>query len=334
MNIQVLMPHNADRDLFLQKPAICRLEQLGRVEWNETGRQYTGARLAQALCRADVLVTGWNCPKITQELVHKAGRCPGLLVHLGGTLAPYVELSLYEKGLRTVCANEMFARSVAEGVMAYLLSALRNVPYWNREMHAGNWREGVGGTRSLMGKSVGLVGYGAIGRNLVPLLKAFGARVKICSEHLTPADCRAIGTEKAAIEEIFAGCDVISLHAALSPRTRQMVNGPLLASIRDGALFINTARAGLVETPALLAQLRQNRFTAVLDVFDTEPLAPDDPLRTLPNVLLIPHLAGPAADLYPKIGLEMVNEIGRWKEGKPLLYETGPGTVSRMTQTG
>lgn len=171
MKIQVLGPKNGGRDLFLTPKSSGALEAVGDVTWNRLGRQYTREELVCAVREADVLVTGWGCPYLTAEIVREAGNCPGLLAHMGGTVAPYVDPALYGMGMRTVSANDIFARSVAEGALADILASLRDIPYWNSEVQAGRWRPDNHGSRSLTGKKVGLVGYGAIARYLLPLLQ-------------------------------------------------------------------------------------------------------------------------------------------------------------------
>lgn len=334
MKIQVLSPKNSRRDLFLTPKSSSALEAAGTVAWNLLGRQYTQEELVCAVREADVLVTGWDCPRITAKTVKAAGRCPGLIAHMGGTVAPYIEPELYSMGLRTVSANDIFAKSVAEGTVADILASLRDIPYWNAEVQAGRWRPDDHGSRSLSGKKIGLVGYGTITRYLIPLLRAFETDIWLYSGHMTPEACAALGVRKAELAEIFAECDVISLHCSLTDKTHHLVNAGLLRTIRDGALFVNTARAGVIDTQALEEELKKGRFNAVLDVFDEEPLPEGSALRGLCNVILTPHMAGPAADLYEPIGMEMVREIERWRDGLPLRYEIGREEACRMTAKG
>jgi len=133
------------------------------------------------------------------------------------------------------------------------------------------------------------------------------------------------------LDELLAWADVISLQASLTPETAGMLNARRLALIRDGALLVNTARGAIIDEPALAAELRAGRFSAVLDVYTREPLPVSSPLRGLDNVLLLPHSAGSSIRLTGMADA-MVDEIQRFLEGQPLEYQVSFEQYSRMTR--
>lgn len=333
MKILVLMPENAVRQQFLTPANTLLLEEVGDVVWNQTGRQYTTQELQTLLPEMDALITGWGCPRIGIDVLGK-GKYPGILAHTGGTIAPYVDAGTYQAGIHVVSANELYAKSVAEGTLAYMLSALRRIPYWDHMVKSGSWRGAEFENYGLFGKRVGLTGFGATVRHLLPLLKVFDTEILVCSGHLSSEECQVYGVKPAGLEEIFSTCDVISLHNALTDTTRHMINGNLLGMIQDGAVLINTARGAVIDQQALISALSERRFTALLDVFETEPLELDSPLRSMDNVILVPHMAGPTSDLYERVGRTMIEEIKNFKENKTLRYEIPASAMNFMTAKG
>ena len=127
---------------------------------------------------------------------------------------------------------------------------------------------------------------------MMRLFRAFDARVLVYDPYLTEAQAQALGAELSGLDELLRRSDIVSLHVPSLPETRYMIGAAQLAMLKDGALFINTARGAIVDEQALIAELRKGRFTAALDVYEKEPLADDSPLRMLPNAILAPHAAG------------------------------------------
>jgi phosphoglycerate dehydrogenase-like enzyme len=175
--------------------------------------------------------------------------------------------------------------------------------------------------RLLGEQTVGLAGAGYIGRLLIRQLQAFHARICVYDPHLTPENADQLGVELVGLDRLLSDSDIISLHVPSLPETRHMIGPAELALIRDGALFINTARGSLVDEAALIAELRTGRFTAVLDVYETEPLPEDSPLRSLPNVILSPHAAGHTKETYLRQGATAVDEALLFLSGRPLQHE-------------
>lgn len=173
----------------------------------------------------------------------------------------------------------------------------------------------------LAARTVGIVGAGLIGRRLIRLFRAFEARVLVFDPLLPAEVAGGLDAEARPLDEVLRESDIVSLHVPLLPETRRMIGAAEFALLRDGALFINTAKAGLVDQAAQLAALGTGRFTAALDVFDLEPLPRNHPLRALPNVILSPHAAGHTAESHLRQGDLAVDEICRFLAGEPLRHE-------------
>jgi len=162
------------------------------------------------------------------------------------------------------------------------------------------------------------------------LFRAFDARVLVYDPYLTEAQAREMGAELSGLDDLLRRSDIISLHVPSLPETRHMIGAAQLAMIKDGALFINTARGAIVDEQALIAELRKGRFTAVLDVYEKEPLAHDSPLRTLPNAILAPHAAGHSHETYLRQGATAVDEVCRMLAGEPYRHEVTKAVLAIM----
>lgn len=332
MKILVTLPDGAVRNLFLPPSNQLLLENLGDVLWNPGTEQFSQDELRHLLAKVDVVITGWGSPCIGEHVLSTPH--PKMLAHTGGTIAPYVDRTTYEKGIVVVSANAVYAKSVAEGSLAYMLAGLRRLAYWDRNLRAGGWRTDRFTNAGLFEKKIGLIGFGTVTKYLIPLLKPFTPDIYVYSDHLSEEEAGRNGVKKSSLDEIFSGCDIISLHNALTPKTKHLINDSLLSRIPEGALLINTARGGIIDEVALIKQLETNRFQAVLDVFSQEPLALDSPLRRLENVTIIPHMAGPTTDMYALSGRAVIEDIQRWKEGKPLQNALSVDALSHMTAKG
>ncbi len=331
MRIHVLMPVGAVRDEFIPEDCRQTLATLGEVVWNESTEQVPSEQMPEILRQADVVITGWGAGKIAGEMLD--GARTRLIAHTGGTVAPIVDESTYAHGIRVISGNPIYAESVAEGTLAYMLAGLRQIPYWHQVVGDGQWGAFAQNRhRGLLDRTIGLIGYGAIAKNVVRMLKPFHTTIKVHADYLTPEDCARDGIIKASLDEIAETCSVISLHMSLTPETRGLLGKDFFARIQPGALLINTARGAIFDEAALADALKTGNFSAVLDVFEKEPLPADSPLRGLPNVILIPHMAGPTSDRRPIVGRELAKDIARFARGEALQYEIELAAALRMTR--
>ncbi len=325
-------------DSFFPRENLELLDRIsgGDVIFNTSDRRLSGEE-ASALCRnADVFVTAWGAPRLDGEILD-ANPNIKLLVHLCGTVVPVAAPEVFRRGVRVLSGNAFFAESVAEGTLAYMLSALRDIPFYSRELkerHIYHRMQKVD-TRGLLGRTVGIVSYGAVARNLVRMLQPFGVRIKIYDIFDIPREERLrYNMEQVALDEVFLGSDIISLHTALNDATEGMIDARLLSMIPDGAIFINTARGGLIAAGALEEELKKQRFTAFLDVYaPCEPPSDDSPLYTLPNVYMMPHMAGPTSDRRRVITDALLREAdGFLNRGEALTHEVTREAFERMSR--
>lgn len=329
IKILVSIPAGEMRDSFFSEALSARLEQLGCVEWNTNTEQFSEEELAEKLSGVDICISGWGNTPFYEKTLKYADKLK-LIAHIGGSVRPMVGDAAFERGIRVCSGNRVFAESVAEGVLTYMLCSLRKIGEYEARMAAGEWPSLIG-TRGLLGRSVGLVGYGMIAEYLVKFLKPFGCRILISSRHISEEELAEAGIEAASAEEIFRTCDIVSLHNSLTMRTKHSIGVELLNSMKDGALLVNTARGALIDEEALVSVLRERPVWAALDVYETEPLPMDSPLRDCERVLLMPHAAGPTADRRYAVTSYVLADMERFLNGENLDCEIDFARAGTMT---
>lgn len=183
------------------------------------------------------------------------------------------------------------ANAVAELVVAQMIAMLRYLPETNRELHEGKWVKRTG--RELRGKTLGLVGFGMIARRLAALLQPFEMNFLAFDPYPNEEEAQRLGVEFVTLDQLLQESDLISLHAPGTPENTHMIGEAELGRMKQGALFVNCARAGLVDGSALERALRSGAVAAAaLDAFEQEPADPDDPLTRLPNTVCSAHYGG------------------------------------------
>ena len=212
--------------------------------------------------------------------------------------------------------------ATAEMTLMLMLATLRNVINLDRVTRQGKgWDLPVelpDRLGELRGRTVGLVGYGAVPRCLAPTLQAMGAR--ILYTRLT--DANDASGERCALPELLSRSDIVSLHVPLTAATEVMIDAAALARMKPGAILINTARGGLVDQPALVAALKEGRLSAAgIDVFATEPVDADNPLLALDNVVVMPHLAWLTSETLSRSLEVAVENCRRVAAGEELLHQ-------------
>ncbi len=333
MNILITIPEGAVRDTFLPAPVLEALRQIGSVRMNDLGRQYTGEELKKAVSDAEIAVTGWGTPALRGETIEGNGTLR-LIVHTGGSVADLVGADTYEKGIRVLSGNRLYAESVAEGTIAYMLAALRHIPDETAVIKNGGWKNAAFEyNEALLGREVGILGVGTIARDLMQMLRAFRCTFRVWDNYrVDPAFLASVHAEQCSMEEVLSSCRIVSIHAALNDSTRGMIGKQELSLLPEGALLVNTSR-GAILREAELTELLEERpdLHAVLDVFEKEPLPADSRLRKLPNVYLMPHRAGPTVDYRAVIGKALAEDILHFTRGEEMTHEIPWEAAARMT---
>lgn len=251
--------------------------------------------------------------------------CPALkLVSVWGTGTDNIDLNA--AGMRgvTVCNTPgINAFAVAEHALTLMLTVARKITLLDAEMRQGKRPREL--LTQLLGKTLGVFGMGTIGARVAALGKAIGMNVMGWSALGDDKRLRAAGVTPASKEDILKAADVISLHVRLTTETRGFIARKELALMKPTAILVNTGRGALVERDALLAALKDRRIMgAGLDVFHQEPLAPDDPILSLPNVICSPHNAGQTPEVIRDGLLAAVENVEKFLAGSPVNLVVSP----------
>jgi len=278
---------------------------------------HTEDEVATALAEFDVVVIMRERTPFPASLLARLPRLK-LLITSGMRNASIDLKAATDQGI-TVCGTASASTPPVELTWALILGLCRHLVPENAAFRtAGAWQSTIG--TDLAGATLGLLGLGKIGTRVAAIAKAFGMEVLAWSQNLTAERAEEVGAVLASSkEELLAGSDIVSIHLALSDRTRGLVDAAALATMTPSALLVNTSRAAIVDTDAMIAALAAGRLAgAGLDVFDLEPLPTDHPLRTLPTVLATPHLGYVTRANYTRYFTEAVEDIDAFVAGEPI----------------
>jgi phosphoglycerate dehydrogenase-like enzyme len=217
----------------------------------------------------------------------------------------------------TVCGTGYVSHPTAEHTWALILGAARNLVAEADSMRSGGWQLSVG--VGLHGKTLGILGLGRLGSSVARIGQAFGMTTIAWSQNLTPEKAAEHGVRAVTKEQLFAESDVLSIHVVLSGRTRGLAGAAELRSMKPTAILVNTSRGPVIDEDALVDILRERRIRgAAIDVFGTEPLPADHPLRPLPNALLTGHIGYVTSELYQTFYQDSVEDIAAFRAGNPI----------------
>lgn len=302
-----------------------RLEPVARLErWSGPGNPTPDA-VEDALRRADVLVTGWGTPPLAPLADWQPNTFPvRLIAHTAGTVKQLLPLAALERGLMVTHANESLAEAVAEFTLGAILMARRQA-FLAAGVRGRRAPSLVNTARELRGSTVGVIGASAIGRRVLKLLAPLGVTLLLSDPYCTAEVAADHDAALITLPELLRRSDVVTLHAPVTPETLGMLGADEFAAMRDGALFVNTARGRLVDHDALLRELQSGRIGALLDVTDpVEPLPPDSPFFDLDNCVVLPHIAGVSVEARLRQSIYTVDETLRFLSDQPLRFRVTP----------
>lgn len=249
------------------------------------------------------------------------------LIHKWGIGVDKIDLAAaHARGVLVAITAGANAVPVAEFTLLLMLAVLRRLPHREAQVRAGEWwrarAEGRAHTLQLQGRIVGLVGMGAIGREVTKRLRAFDADVRYFDvRRLVPEDERLLGVRFMELDAMLPEADIVSLHVPLIESTKHLLSRARIARLKPGAIVINTARGPVVDEEALAEALEEGRLAgAGIDVFSTEPPPPAHPLLRVkaPGLVLTPHVAGSAYDNVARVARHVFANIQRVLRGEPL----------------
>ena len=293
-----------------------KLRGLGDVVMFEEERRPTPDDAKALLADAEVCVGSWGLPTMDAEILDAAPALK-LIVYGAGSVKAFQTDALWERGIRVTSGMPAIAVGVAEFVAGLAVLGRRDAFRRDAAMHG--WIEGSKApVRELWNSTVGIVSLGYVGRLTIEYLRPFKVKILAYDPFVSADAVEALGAEKVELEDLLRRSDIVSLHAPNLPETRHMLRAEHFRMMKDDALFINTARGAVVKEDDLIVELQKGRLYACLDVTDPEPPMPDSPLRSLPNVFLTPHIAGPRTH---RLGILAVEEVERYLSGQPFACE-------------
>jgi phosphoglycerate dehydrogenase-like enzyme len=284
------------------------------------------AQLAQRFAPYEILVLIRERTRFPASLLARLPRLEVLA--LTGRNSGHVDVAAATERGVLVAETGGSGSAAIEHTIGLLMAAVRRIPQEDRAMREGRWQTGLG--VELAGKTLGILGLGRIGSRIAEFGKLLGMRVLAWGPTLTDERAAASGVTRVPLETLFRESDVVSLHLRLSDRTRGVVTADLLSHMKPTAHLVNTARGPLVDEAALVRALREGRIAgAALDVFDVEPLPKDNPLLTLENVVLSPHMGYVTSETYHQFFLQVVASIEHYLDGRVPPHTLNPEAMAQ-----
>jgi phosphoglycerate dehydrogenase-like enzyme len=322
----------ATRARFITDEAVSRLARGAEVRWlafdgparaggPPPDDERTRARLIEFVADLDALIVSHGCPRVDDEVLAAAPALTLVGDLHGDRFAERIDVeAAARRGVWAVDTTNASSDPVAEWALALILIGLRNAGALFRRLVAGEvlwpdrtvFADDPGYLRGeLTGKTVGIIACGHVGRRLLELLAPFGVRVLVYDPYAPAVLAEVYDLTMTSLHRVMSGSDVVVCLAPLTSQTRGMIDADAIAGLRQGSVFVNVSRGPVVDCAALTARLRQGDVIACLDVWDPEPVPPDDAIRALPNVFLSPHIAGVTAAAEPRFFDLMVSEVLR-----------------------
>ncbi|MGI6539122.1 MAG: hydroxyacid dehydrogenase [Caldicoprobacterales bacterium] len=325
----VLLMNKGQREKLFKQEDIDELARFGEVFCNPDEHNPSPERARELVKGADIIITSWGCPQLDKSILDEApDAC--LIIHAAGSVKGIVSDEVWKRGIRVSGSAQAIGIGVAETALGFTIVSLKNL--WNLSQYTreGKWSEGRDKVREVYGVTIGVIGAGRAGRHYIKLIKNFDVRILLYDPFVDEEKAAAMGAEKAELEELLKESDVISIHAPSIPQTYHMFNAKTLAMMKDDAIIINTARGTIIDEDALVTELKKGRLFACIDVTDPEPPAADHTFRSLPNVILTPHIAGTVNNGQNRIGKYAVREIRSYFNGEPMDGEVKESDLSRL----
>lgn len=281
---------------------------------------------------ADAVVIPWS-PKVllSSSVLAQARKLELIVATYGGIKRNVDAHEAVRRGIRLTCTGPARARSVAEFTLGLTMSSLLHIARIHHEMRGGESFPRHGYTRELTGRTIGIIGFGAVTQDLMNLLQPFDAEILVTSGHASETAIAAAGGRKIELTELLSKSEIVIVMTGLTVQTEGMIGAAELAQIRDGGLIVNTARGKIIRETDLIAQLRTGRIAAALDVYETEPLRTDSPLRDMDNVVITAHSANSTREMDLGRWSFALSELRAYFAGQPLAGEIKSDHLARMS---
>jgi D-3-phosphoglycerate dehydrogenase len=280
----------------------------------------TFEEMVEAVKAYDGIVLGNE--KLDREILKNAVKLKIIARH--GVGVDNIDLNAAtEKGIVVTYTPQANADSVAEYAIALILNIMRMIPKLHNSTVSGGWNRILG--YELMGKTVGIIGFGGIGKRVARKLAGFDVKVLVYDPYVGEEEIRKFGATPAKLDELLRNSDIITLHVILTDETRHLINSERLKLMKKTAYLINTSRGAVVDEKALYVALKEGLIAgAALDVFEQEPIDPKNPLLTLDNIIVTPHNANFTLEALRRTDIMNAEDLRRFFNGERPLYVANP----------
>lgn len=299
----------------------------GRLEVESVTRHIADAdELASVLAPFDAVVLMRERTKLPRAVMERLPNLKLIITAAMWNVAIDIEAAT-ENGIQ-VCGTGDTGNLTAELTLGLMIALARHIPREERALREGKWQVQIG--EGLKGKTLGVLGLGKLGQQMARFGEVLGMNVIAWSQNLTDAAAAEGGARRVEKEELFALSDFLTVHLKLSDRTRGIVDAASLSAMKTTAYLINTSRGPIVDEKALFDTLKAGRIAgAALDVYSVEPLPMDDPIRSLDNVILLPHLGYVALENWKMIYGDALEDVEAFMDGKPVRPLNQPASPRR-----
>jgi len=314
-----LMPSESFEKIF-KKETVDKLKKYGEVKiWDEK------ENIENFTKNSTIIITSWGSPEITQSIFKSAPELK-FIMHAAGTIKPYVKKEVIEKGVKVNSCSGVIGKFVAIATLGLILVSVKKIFWWSDFIkETGKWRDNeklMKYTDEINGVNIGIISMSNVGRNLLNLLRQFTEKIYVYDPYWTEEQIKNYGGIKVkSLMEIAEKCEIVALCAPLTEETKGMIGKEFFKNMKDGAVFINTARGAIIDQNALIEELKKERIFACLDVTYPEPPEKNSPLYNLKNLIISPHITGCVHSGLKELGKFSVEEIERFLKGEKLENE-------------
>ncbi len=286
-----------------------------------TPEEANDKKLLEVLQGCQIIITGWGSRSLSW-LRHEQAPRLSLFCHCAGSVHALLPTDIRSwPELIVMTAREPLARGTAEYAFGIMLVTMKAGWQANTAVRSGRWLEPehIAAMRESYGAVVGIIGASHVGRHMIQLCQSLPlAEILLFDPYISEEEAKELGVEKTSLDILLLRSHIVSCHAPATEETHHLLDRRALMSLRDGAILINTSRGRLIDEEALIDELRTGRIYACLDVTDPEPPEVDNPLRSLPNCIVTPHIAGALKENRYMLGKQVADALEAWAQDKPV----------------
>ncbi len=312
----LLPPEN--RDVIYGADVLAKIRQLVDLK-DCCDRVGDLAGLGPELADVEIILSGWGMMRLDSDFLAAAPKLAAVF-YGAGSVRGFVTDEFWQRDILLTSTWPVMAIPVVEYTIAAIVFGLKRVLAASELTRAAQTFRRPGGVKGLHGAKIGVIGAGMVGSGVLERLKSYDVHTFCYDPYLAEERARELHTTRVSLEELFGECDVVSLHAASTPETAGMITGEHFRRMKEGSVFINTARGRIVRESEMIEVLKEGKIVAFIDVTEPEPPEPGSALYTLPTVFPTPHIAGSGGDEVRRQGELVLEELRRFVSGKPPLH--------------